>query len=95
MNEVKFIDNSDAYLNAIQNTQNIPVTELYDEFIRNNTPYTSLKELLEAGGFKAETKEDIEAIPDSAIDAHIAKNTKFKNWQELVQALLIERLMNN
>ena len=92
MNDFKFTDNSGAYLDNLRGQQYVPVSELYDGFIRENTPYSSLKELLEAGGFKADTKEDIEAIPDSAIDEHVAKTTRFNSWKEIVQAVLMERI---
>lgn len=93
---IQFKDNSDAFLAAareLSGEHTVAVSDLYDGFIKNNTPYSSLRDLLEAGGFKAETPEDIEAIPDAAIDAHIAKNTRFGSWRELQQALLQERLM--
>lgn len=72
---------------------NVPLSELLpDKFFQENTPYSSFKEFLAAGGFCPETREGIEAIPQPAIDAHVAATTKFKNWHELLQAALQELL---
>lgn len=68
---------------------NVPLSELLpDSFFQENTPYTSFKEFLAAGGFYPETKADIEAIPQTAIDAHVAATTKYKGWHELMQEAL-------
>lgn len=69
------------------------MSDLCDRFIRDNTPYSSLRDLLKAGGFKVETREDLAAIPDDAIDAHIANNTRFNNLHDLIQTLLREQFM--
>ena len=68
---------------------NVPLSKLLsDKFFKENTPYASFKDFLAAAGFHPETQEDIEAIPQSAIDAYVAANTKFKDWHELMQAAL-------
>lgn len=68
---------------------NVPLSELLpDKFFQENTPYQSFKEFLTAGGFRPETKSDIEAIPQAEIDAHVAATTKFKDWHELTEFAL-------
>ena len=47
--------------------------------------YSSLDALLEAGGFQAKTNKELEAIPQKELDAHIAKNTKFKSWEAMLE----------
>ncbi|NBJ90978.1 hypothetical protein [Acutalibacter sp. 1XD8-36] len=61
---------------------------LPDKFFQENTPYASFDDFLAAGGFYPETKEDIEAIPQPDIDAHVAATTKFNNWHELMELAL-------
>ena len=39
---------------------------------------------MNAGGFKVESQEDFEAIPDTELDRHIAATTKFKNWKDML-----------
>lgn len=68
---------------------NVPLTKLLsDKLFLENTPYASFKDFLSAAGFDPKTQEDIEAIPQSVIDAHVAANTKFKDWHELMQAAM-------
>lgn len=71
----------------------VPLSELLpDKFFQENTPYKSFKDFLAAGGFHPETREDIEAIPQSVIDAHVAATTKFNNWHELMELALKQLL---
>ena len=53
-------------------------------FMRKYTSFQTMDKLLEAGGFKAESQEDFEAIPDVVFDKHIAANTKFKCWEDML-----------
>ena len=55
-----------------------------DSFMRKYTSFTSMGELLNAGGFKVESQEDFEAIPNAEFDRHIAANTKFKTWENML-----------
>jgi len=72
----------------------VPLSELLpDRFFRENTPYSSFKDFLVAGGFHAETRANIEAIPQSAIDAHVAATTKFDTWHDLLQEALQQYLI--
>ena len=71
----------------------VPLSELLpDKFFLENTPYKSFKDFLSAGGFHPETREDIEAIPQTDIDAHVAATTKFKNWHEMMELALRQLL---
>ena len=73
---------------------NVPLSELLsDKFFKENTPYASFKDFLAAGGFNPETRKDIENIPQSAVDRHVAANTKFKDWHDLLQAAMQELLI--
>lgn len=64
---------------------NVPLNELFNaDFMRRHTNFESFDALIEAGGFKVETAEDFSAIPDREWDEHIAKVTKFPNWQEML-----------
>lgn len=54
-------------------------------FMLKHSRYSSLDALLEAGGFQAKTNKEFEAIPEKELDAHIAKNTKFKSWDAMLE----------
>ncbi len=72
----------------------MPLSKLLpDKFFQENTPYSSFKEFLSAGGFCPKTREDIESIPQPDIDAHVAATTKFKDWHELLQSALQQALI--
>lgn len=69
----------------LSNTTHISFGELFStSFMRKYTSFSSMDELLDAGGFKVESQEDFEAIPDIEFDKHIAAYTKFKNWDEML-----------
>lgn len=53
-------------------------------FMLTHTNYSSLDDLLEAGGFRAATNEEFEAIPEEKLDAHIAKCTNFNSWEDML-----------
>lgn len=65
--------------------RSVSFEELFtEEFMEENTDFTSIDDLLEAGGFHAETNEDFEAIPEDALDAHVAKTTRFDSWEDML-----------
>jgi len=72
---------------------NAPLSELLsDRFFQENTSYPSFEKFLAAGGFYPKTRADIEAIPESEIDAHVAATTNFNDWHEVMQAALKQLL---
>lgn len=69
----------------LDGTHKVPFSELFTSgFMRKYTPFDSLDTLLEVGGFQAETSEEFDAIPDEALDKHIAATTKFSSWEEML-----------
>lgn len=63
----------------------VPFSELFSQsFMLEYTDFSSIDALLEAGGFHAETDEEFEAIPESELDVHIAKVTRFGSWEEML-----------
>ena len=72
-------------LENLEGEHTVPFDVLFtEEFMRGNTCYSSFDELLEAGGFQATTNKEFEAIPEKELDAHIAKTTKFKSWEDMM-----------
>lgn len=75
----------DRGMKELSRKHEIPLSELFTSaFMRKFTDYSSLDELLEAGGFHAETSEEFEAIPEDAFDAFIAKVSKFQSWDKML-----------
>lgn len=70
----------------LEGEHSIPLDELFTpSFMRKHTSFSSFDELLEAGGFQVESQEDFEEIPDEVFDKHIAKTTRFKSWEDMLQ----------
>ena len=64
----------------------IPLKELLtDTFIASNTNFKTAQEMFDASGFKVTTNEEFEAIPDNEWDNFIARNTKFTNWEAMLE----------
>lgn len=63
----------------------ITMNELFTpEFMKLYTNYESIETLLASGGFEINSEEDYEAIPDDAIDAHVADSTDFRSWKDML-----------
>ena len=69
----------------LSKTKHVSFGELFPaSFMRKYTSFSFMSELLNAGGFEVESQEDFEAIPDDTFDKHIAANTKFKTWKDML-----------
>ena len=54
------------------------------DFMRLHTPFGSIGELFESGGFNAATDEEFSSIPTTELDAYISRVTKFNSWDEFL-----------
>lgn len=69
----------------LEKTKSISFGELFtSSFMRKNTSFSSIDELLQSGGFHVESQEDFEAIPDTELDKYIATVTNFKDWEDML-----------
>ncbi len=69
----------------LSKTTHVSFEELFPaSFMRKYTSFSSMDELLKAGGFSVESQEDFEAISSSEFDVCVAAHTKFKNWEEML-----------
>ncbi|TVY03364.1 hypothetical protein [Cohnella terricola] len=65
----------------------IPLEQLFDEtFMKKHSQLNSFSEFLAKGNFQIETQEDIRNIPDELLERHVARETEFANWNEMLQA---------
>lgn len=53
-------------------------------FMSQHTRFNSFEDFLSGGGFEVNSQEDFEAIPDDAMDKHVAQTTKFGSWEEML-----------
>lgn len=85
MLKINGLDKLQRRLKELSDTTSVPLSELLNpSFLRANTQFTSIEQLFESGGFKAESREDLEAIPDEQMDAHIRANSRFPDWKSLL-----------
>lgn len=65
-------------------------------FMTRHTDFSSFSAMLNASGFKVETKEDFAAIPNAEWDAFVTSRTRFGSWKEMkdkgVQEYAIKKL---
>jgi len=65
--------------------QEVPFSDLFTPaFMLKNTQFSTFDELMDAGGFHAETSEEFDAIPEETLDSHISSTTKFKSWEDML-----------
>ncbi len=65
----------------------VPLAELLSpDFMARNTDFGNAQEMFDEGGFKIESQDDFEKIPDVEWDAFVAARTQFSNWEEMLTA---------
>ena len=91
MFKITGLDEAMKKLNDLQrkakaiNQQSVPVSEiLTPAFLLRHTPFGSADEMYQASGFKIETPEDFEAIPDEELDAFIRSISSFTDWNAML-----------
>lgn len=81
----------DRNAKKLSGKHSVPLDELFTaSFMRKYTKFRSIDALLEAGGFHASTDKEFDAIPQTELDAHIAKTTKFRNWDAMLDEAVDE-----
>lgn len=65
----------------------VQLTEIMtDSFVAKNTSFRNFDELINSSGFKADSQEDFDAIPDNEWNDFISTNTNFTNWQDMINS---------
>ena len=73
----------------------VPLGQLFPEqFMRKYTAFATISDFFESGGFRIETQEDLDAIPEDSLNLHVSTSTKFKNWKEMGEEALSQYLAN-
>lgn len=71
-------------LQELDGPHHVPANELFNEgFMREHTRFASFQDMLDASGFKVETDEDLEAIPEDVWELHVRTHTDFPSWDEM------------
>ncbi|WP_182187538.1 hypothetical protein [Pectinatus frisingensis] len=53
-------------------------------FMKKYTHYKNFERFLDNGKFTINCQKDFENLPEDIMDSHVAKNTKFSSWQEML-----------
>jgi hypothetical protein len=78
------LEDLERKLKELHGIHTVPLAELMpDDFIRRNTDFATLSEMLDASGLTLESQEDFES---GAWNAFVAERTRFENWKEMQQA---------
>lgn len=81
---VKGLDAVRKKLKKLEEIKQVSFGELFNpEFMAANTDFQNSGEMFERSGFKCESMEDIEAIPDDEWDVFVSANTRFDTWNEM------------
>ncbi len=72
--------------NEMNNNYNISFNMLFsDKFMRKYTNFNSYKDMVNKSGYKLETIEDFEKIPDIELDLFVKENFSFNSWEDMIQ----------
>jgi hypothetical protein len=87
----KKLEGLEGKADALHGEHEVPFTELFNtSFMQRYTNYATMDALIDAGGFKVESMDDFKNIPDQEWDEHIARTTRFANWQEMMDKAGVE-----
>ena len=76
----RFLEN----VEKVSGENRVPLYDLFSpEFMRENSSVQSFEDLIQVGGFKCETTEDFENIPEDEWEEAIKAHTRFASWEEM------------
>lgn len=65
--------------------QPVDFADLFNtSFMRHYTQYRSFDRFLRGGSFEIASQTDFEALPESAMDAHVRRHTRFSSWKDMI-----------
>jgi hypothetical protein len=80
-------------LRNLESRNSVSFAELFTpSFMSRHSRLASFEQLIEAGGFKVETKQDLLDIPGSEWEQVVKKETSFNSWQEMQETAANEWL---
>lgn len=77
------------HLKKLQEVSSVSLGDLFNPgFMVAHTNSPDFLSFCEAAGFKVESREDLEAIPDEPWDAFIHANTEFADWEDMQKSAM-------
>ncbi|WP_050557723.1 hypothetical protein [Leptospira santarosai] len=98
MFEIKGFDELQNNLNKLQKniekvseTKQVSFNQLFNtNFIKKNTDFSSIDEMLDKSGFQINSNEDFDKIPLVELDNFVRNTTKFPNWKTMLEEAGLE-----
>lgn len=71
-------------IDEFNDKKTVSMSELFDGgFLSAHSSFKTFDEMMTASGFKCESQEDFNAIPEDQFDAFISANTTFQSWNDM------------
>ena len=82
---ISMLEGLQDQIEDLEGEHQVPFDELFSpEFMSTNTNFETIDQMIVESGFKVETSEDFENIPDEIWDEFVSKWTRFENWSEML-----------
>lgn len=84
---VKKLDSIARKAEQLDGEHSVPINDLFTvQFMRSYTRFSSIDEMLEAGGVKIGSQADLKDVPNDDLDCLVRNETGFNNWDEMLHA---------
>jgi hypothetical protein len=81
------MDNLARSVEQLSGPHHVPIGELLTpSFLACCSRFSSVDQMFQTSGFKIDTNEDLESIPESDWDTFIKTNTSFESWRQMLEA---------
>ncbi|MBW4080495.1 hypothetical protein [Paenibacillus sp. S150] len=63
----------------------LPLDQLLSSpFLQKFTPFESIRDFLQSGGFSASTAEELKSLPQDKLNEHVSKTTSFSSLKDML-----------
>lgn len=67
----------------LDGTHEVRFADLFSsEFMRKHTQYETINDFFDATGFKLDSQQDFEDLPEDELDARVRELTDFQSWKD-------------
>lgn len=80
-------------LTQLEKTQQVSLSKLFNpSFMKRYTDHPDIEAFFEHSGFKIETQEDLENLPEKELDRYTDSVSHFNSWEEMLTTAASEHL---
>lgn len=82
--KINGLDDLQKRLKSLSQVQQLSLADLLTPaFVSSCSKFSNVQELFDSSGFRVDSVEDFQAIPDAAWDEYIRDNTTFPDWASM------------